>query len=154
MYSQDFFAPASSWTPFYIPFDYFYTPVAPDSAYFYFLMSCDQSATLNTYLLLDDLSFDVMVGSEESNPALLKTSTYPNPASDELHIGFEAPAPGTGTIKLMDMTGRMIEQREFKVRQAGWSAEHFDTRQFPAGMYLADVRIADRHAQLRVEILR
>lgn len=153
-YSQDFFPPASSWTPFSMPIDYAYTPVSPDSATFYFLMYCGPQSTLSSYLLLDDLAFEVIVGNETSNIAHLKTSTYPNPVTDELYVGFEVTTPSNGSIELMDINGHILQRKKFYASQPGWSAERFDTRGLTSGMYVALVKMGDRNSQARIQVVR
>lgn len=153
-YSQDFFPPAASWTPFSMPIDYSYTPVSPDSASFYFLMYCGPQSTLNTYLLLDDLAFDIIVGVAANDPTHLKTSSYPNPASEEIYIGFEAPAPDNVSIEILDLAGQVMAEREAKVTNIGWTAERFDTHNLAPGMYLVQVRMGEREAQLRIQVVR
>ena len=62
-----------------------------------------------------------------------KFSVYPNPTNSILN--FEFPASGNVTIKLMDITGRVLDRQEI----ANGTTASFSVRGYTAGLYLYQV---------------
>lgn len=58
---------------------------------------------------------------------------FPNPAGDRLTIRFTGKAQGESLVRLLDLTGREIQRRDFTGNSADLSLEGV-----PAGMYLLE----------------
>ena len=82
----------------------------------------------------------VSVNAILTNETPIETSikVYPNPVSQHLIIAFDAEPNKEVNILLLDITGRIIEQRKIK-SQGGFQQEKIDIQQFPSGQYLIKI---------------
>jgi hypothetical protein len=63
-------------------------------------------------IMFDDLVVSVRADPENSHPALIVHSIYPNPAENHVNILYSAAPLETVTIYLHDMLGRMVMKNE------------------------------------------
>jgi hypothetical protein len=61
---------------------------------------------------------------------------YPNPASNEVNIGFMLDESGDCTIRLEDLSGRFIREINFSEKQPGFIGKTISTEGIPQGIYL------------------
>ncbi len=82
----------------------------PDSANISVMVGLNQDKPIDASLWIDDFSFAYgTTGLDDKLFTELSLSVYPNPAVDHVHINFEQKASETVTIKVFDMTGKMME---------------------------------------------
>jgi len=67
---------------------------------------------------------------------------FPNPASAQLHIAFEATQSAAGQLELMDALGRLIQIEKVDIT-AGANRMSLDVEQLAAGIYQLNLRAAD-----------
>ena len=153
--STETFVPTNTWMHASLPWEWVLNPSNTDTVRFTLQLQ-SHLGQLNggTYALFDQFSVEVPVGVEENHPAWLNTSAYPTPAIDEVHIGFEAPQAGRAQISLMDLAGRVLAHQEVAVAKAGWEVAHFELSAFAAGSYIAMVKIGEKRAQLRIQVVK
>jgi len=86
-------------------------------------------------------------------PALL--GAWPNPARNELTVGFTLPAPARGTLELVDPMGRRVASRPLDGLAAG---EHrlllLDREALPPGVYLVQLKTGARVRFAKVTVVR
>lgn len=77
----------------------------------------------------DDLSF------LETHEGLSLLTASPNPAQDQLFIGYPAEADGLATLKIHDMLGRQVYSAELKDK----GLKELDIRNWEKGIYLTSL---------------
>ncbi len=63
---------------------------------------------------------------------------FPNPATSIININFNAPSDGTLTYRLMDVTGKLIQENNAEVRK-GNSVRQLDIRTLACATYMLQV---------------
>jgi hypothetical protein len=61
---------------------------------------------------------------------------YPNPMSDQLTVRWKGPDIHTGTLRVWDISGRLVFSEKIPAQAAFWQ---IDTRAWNAGVYLVEV---------------
>ena len=69
--------------------------------------------------------------NENTKPSF---STYPNPTTGMLNIGYLLPSPSDVTVKVIDNTGRLLLVRRFE-KPGGQQSIQLDLTELPAGLY-------------------
>jgi len=78
---------------------------------------------------------------------------YPNPASYELNVDFDATEQGVVKVSLYDMMGRLVRCLDDLV-SPGANGVLMDVSDIPAGMYLVEVRCGDGRSVEKVSITK
>ncbi|HKR03836.1 MAG TPA: choice-of-anchor tandem repeat GloVer-containing protein [Bacteroidia bacterium] len=74
---------------------------------------------------------------------------FPNPAHDKMTVKFEGSSDETFTVKVTDMTGRVMLSREHNA-QEGLNKFEINVRGFAKGLYIVSVQNGDCIKQLKV----
>lgn len=74
----------------------------------------------------------------DDNAALLQTSVYPNPAQGSAHVVFSAVASCTGTLRILDINGREVQQSNLNIVSGVQSIE-LDLSAMDNGVYFVQV---------------
>jgi len=107
------------------------------------LLAGDSLADLTQGATAAQLKYD-NIGAGIHGPEAVRAwcSVFPNPASREFTINLFSPVPATASIRMNDITGRLVWQSE-KDLVGGVPEQKLVTGRFPAGTYLLDIRIGD-----------
>lgn len=131
-------AAINSWTAFSSPFLY-YSNEIPDSA-IVSISATNASAGDGTSIWVDELSFGNVQGVAE-NSAPVRFTLWPSPATERLHIEASSPI---AEVTVQDICGRVM------VRTAPSQATAtVEVGELPAGIYLAQLRLADGRMAVR-----
>ncbi|CAH1001989.1 N-acetylneuraminate epimerase [Neolewinella maritima] len=84
-------------------------------------------------------------GSAASEAPVL--SLFPNPVGQTLTVRLVAEQIGTVAIRIVDVHGRTITQREYQSTSTEWT-ERLDVSLLPAGMYRLAVRLGDEQQRI------
>ncbi len=82
--------------------------------------------------------------SEVQEETLSATIIYPNPTHDVVQVRFALDIPLPTTIKVMDLTGRIIRTIENKVLEANEYVYTIDLTDLAAGMYYLQIKAGNR----------
>lgn len=77
-----------------------------------------------------------------------EVNVFPNPAIDKVHIQFSTSKSEDVSIRLVDLTGRMI-QSAVMTTEAGVNAFAFDVIQLPKGIYLIELNSSENRSVKR-----
>lgn len=91
------------------------------------------------------------VGIEASNNQAA-TSIFPNPASSSFNIEFSLPSSSNAIITIVDMSGRVIEQRIASIGRGGLYTESFNVMDWDNGVYLITVQSDESSFQERIVV--
>jgi hypothetical protein len=90
----------------------------------------------------------LLVGIEEIKNATSSFNVYPNPASDLLNVQFEAKFNSIATIKVYDVTGRIVFEQK-QVALNGINKHLINTSGFMKGMYMLEVETGESNLKTR-----
>lgn len=99
----------SSWTGFSFPITYS-SGATPDTCLIAFgLISLNSSTNINSFLDIDDLSFNgtVPIGINEQT-SVSGGNFYPNPMTDRAEIRFEGALLDNASLEIYDLSGKLI----------------------------------------------
>ena len=85
---------------------------------------CRQTAGVDVFSLSVD----------EQNQGSINLSLFPNPASDLLNVSADFPNPVSGTIKLLNITGKVVDSRQITAQNKANFI--FDLKGYPSSIYL------------------
>lgn len=68
---------------------------------------------------------------------------YPNPSSDRIEISFHAMQKGNYKLRLLDMNGRQLLNRNVKISKSGIQTEELRLKDFPKGIYFVQIVTPD-----------
>jgi len=77
---------------------------------------------------------------------------YPNPAAEFSTVSFETPEAGQVTVRLTDVTGKVVRALDLGYRAAGRFAESLNLGDLNSGVYFAEVAVAG--AELHTSMAR
>ena len=97
---------------------------------------------------LGDLNWDLLVNTNYIPAADYSLLAYPNPAHDLLFLTFELADNANGTIEVLDMTGRVVWQRDNGF-VAGENRVELPVANLPQGTYVARLNMGDRFTTRR-----
>lgn len=80
--------------------------------------------------------------SSSSTLMLEDLMIYPNPASSEVHVDFDAETTGIAEVCLFDLTGRVVRKTEYQIAE-GPNNLSLEVQDVPEGMYLVQVKMGD-----------
>lgn len=134
----------NTWTLASIPITYMPGQI-PASALITFTIS-DTSILSNlqagSFFRLDDVSLNNSTsGIPEQDEILL--SLYPNPSDGVLQVPFRIDARPVTGLEILDISGRMVQQKLLDLRNPGSYKEELDVRDLPSGFYQVILRSAD-----------
>lgn len=131
---------ASTWTSFSLPITYTSVDSATIHISAFYPSSQSSGPKGNSVLFVDNLNFDVLIGTGIAEYADLKNSNYPNPAQDILTIQFEKSQTGILNLFIYDETGRMAECSEM---ERSLDLMRVDVSALSAGMYFYEIRTSE-----------
>jgi len=86
--------------------------------------------------------FGIFVGAEQkpantSNMPLVYglSQSYPNPSKQSTVISYQLPRKGEVSLKIYDVSGRLVEVMIDRVEEAGYHNERLDTKGYASGVY-------------------
>ncbi len=107
-----------------------------------FLMACGAGRNPGSQLIVDHIDFTFPVGINE-NIKVERIVTYPNPATDVLNIRFELKTNNIVSVRLLDVTGKIVATKSLGNLTTGTYNESFNTSDFNAGVYFIEFTIGD-----------
>jgi len=120
------------------------TDVTNGITYFYLLVAVDINGEREE---LAEVSATPMELSIDSNNHLLPTqfalSSYPNPFNPTTTISYSVPKARAVSVKVFDITGRMVATLVDEMLMAGEHTAVFDGSALPSGLYFAQLRAGD-----------
>lgn len=82
--------------------------------------------------VVDQSTMDI---NEQSFINGIKMETYPNPASDVVNMDYQLENASDVTIKILDVTGKVVQTEELGQKEAGQHKATFSASRLDAGMY-------------------
>lgn len=79
-------------------------------------------------------------------------SSYPNPATDRLHIKFGIDEPGKVSLLLYDLNGRLVREKDLGMMNAGIYENDVLLNEIPKGIYNYAIKCNDRYFFSRVSV--
>lgn len=140
--------PAASWTQFSIPFSSF---TAPDTLLVVFgaVFANFDSTNAGSVLYLDDVALrSSPLSSGISWNPLGAAMLYPNPASTESWLSFNAEAGSPVRIRVTDEAGRLVSEETLHV--SGPQRYRIDCSAYAAGLYTVTIRQNGNEASRRL----
>jgi hypothetical protein len=71
----------------------------------------------------------------------MSLTAYPNPATDATTLSFELPVSGQVSVRLTEVTGKVVRQLDLGYRSNGRFAENMNMADLNAGVYLAEITV-------------
>lgn len=98
-------------------------------------------------------SYGGLFGFEKAdNPNVSVTALVPVPARNNLTVNLEANVERTGTVRVLDYTGRMIEERQ-EVFQKGSNSFEIDVANYSSGLYFLSIDTGDSRTVKKFEVI-
>lgn len=96
---------------------------------------------------------DGTTGVDEIQIEDAELSAYPNPFSGQLSIGFQLPVDGEVSLKVYDMSGKLIQVLINENLNAGkhsttWNSDKLDGSQISAGQYILQMMVTDINGEV------
>jgi len=105
--------------------------------------------------------FGIFVGVEEepvNSSSLPKvyglSQSYPNPSSRDVTIRYQLPRKGNVSLKVYDVSGRLIEVLTDGVEEAGYHSESLDTKGYASGVYFYRLKAGDKTFTRKMLVVR
>ncbi len=92
-----------------------------------------------------------MAGTAANEPTKMGFVAYPNPAHDKLNVAFNSNTTGEYTIKMIDMTGRLLLDRTANAAQGNNFIE-LDLGVFAKGIYVLSFSSGEERKQVRIVV--
>jgi PKD repeat protein len=77
-------------------------------------------------------------------------SAYPQPFSDDLTISFNLPEAGNYSIRLFDLTGRLVKSEASQSSSAGYNTYRINTTGISKGIYVLSIYSGDKTKSMKV----
>jgi len=87
------------------------------------------------------LNFDPTVGVSEQNTDFNSVSIYPNPASSDVTVSFDLTASSNATIKLSDLSGKVLSISTLNNLATGTNSANIHTANLVAGIYYVTLEV-------------
>ncbi len=137
--------PASTFTPFSVPFSYF-ASLMPDSGYIGLSPFSEIDLTTggklvphgNSVLYIDALNYDTYITTGIGSKADITTNflLYPTAGNGNLQLNFETATTDFTTVKVYDLNAREIKNLYSGDLNTGAQMFHFNLSDLPNGSYL------------------
>ena len=108
-------------------------PMAPDTV----LIGAFSGENPGSKLFIDQINFVFPVGISE-DLTVSQLISYPNPATDQIKIKFDLNTDKNVTIRLIDITGKTLENRYLGNLANGTYRETFNTSNYSSGVYFIE----------------
>ncbi|MFK7783959.1 MAG: S8 family serine peptidase [Crocinitomicaceae bacterium] len=110
-------------------------------------------------LYLDDINLyqgapsddPILVGLDDSNPAIAKTLLYPNPTDDEINVEFNLNNGGSTDLTISDITGKQLKSYTV-AGSPGKNIAFIDVNDLSSGVYFLNISVSGSTEQLRFVI--
>ena len=142
--SQDVLIP---WpTPIDVFYDFYWTVAATD----------DQDTVMasngegHIVLPITDAAGDPFI----PHPSFLSLSAYPNPFNPATMLQVSLPAPSNATLRVFDVTGRLVRETSLGRLESGTHEIAFDGSALPSGIYLAAIETATARAAQKLVLMK
>ena len=83
--------------------------------------------------------------------SVTEVKAYPNPVKDLLNVDFISSVQQSYTVKLMDMTGRVV-YNESRSASEGENHMEMNVSGFSSGIYMINFEMGDLREQIRVVV--
>lgn len=113
-----------------------------------------------THLMVTGGTIPVSAQDEPAIPHRFQMlANYPNPFNASTVIEYEVPGPGEVSLRIYNLLGQKVFQRNFSAQDAGkynfrWDGETGHGFPAPSGMYFARIRWQNRTSQQKLLLLR
>jgi hypothetical protein len=87
--------------------------------------------------------YDITTGISKNESLISNLVLYPNPATDAIHLNFNAMAGKTTSLVIYNAVGRTVYDQQIK-SIAGNNTRIIDLKALPSGMYFAKIMDADK----------
>jgi len=128
---------ASSYTQFKVPF---HAASAPTAMRIDIASSSFHTPFANSTLTVDELSLHSTTGVQQIPLTSSDIAVYPNPANDVLNIKFYNGIDQKATVKIYDLSGKMMINKEFGASNSSIS---MPISSLPVGMYFYEIQNGD-----------
>lgn len=91
-------------------------------------------------LMIDDIAVEILSSTSESPAQTLALQVSPNPATDDIRVGFQQAEAGEVTIMVRDLFGRTMLVKELGRQAPGPHTATLTTGGLPSGRYLLTVQ--------------
>ena len=87
------------------------------------------------------LNFDPTLNIAEQNEDFNSVSIYPNPASSDVTVSFDLAASSNATIKLSDLSGKILSISTLNNLATGTNSANIQTANLVAGIYYVTLEV-------------
>lgn len=107
-----------------------------------FRFSFDYAGTGNN-VYIDDININGTVGIDDIEAGITNLYLYPNPSNGETNLNFTLERNATTSLRIMDVAGRMVEQKQLNVLTAG---EHnfIIGQNLNSGIYIVQLLVGEK----------
>ncbi len=85
-------------------------------------------------------------GSESKSKFISNMSVFPNPMKEDGYTIFNLPSPGKGSLKILDLNGRIVKEFQNKLFSPGANKIKLEAAGIPAGVYFVKVEAGNESA--------
>jgi hypothetical protein len=96
----------------------------------------------------------VRTGESKYETSISFTSAYPNPARDEMRIGYSIPKQANVKLTVYDMTGKQMEVLADEAESAGNYEIQWDTRAMASGTYILELSANGEKVTKPLQVLK
>ena len=79
---------------------------------------------------------------------------FPNPVSNTGKVSLVLDKPADVTVRIMDITGKLMSEQVYRNGQAGENTFDFSAENLPSGTYMLAATVANTRTQARLFIVR
>ncbi len=94
------------------------------------------------------------VNDPKADNAVSNINVFPNPVSNAGKVSLSLDKPADVTVRILDVTGKLISEQIFKNGQAGENTFDFSADNLPSGTYLLAATVANTRTQARLFVVR
>ncbi|MCK4353432.1 T9SS type A sorting domain-containing protein, partial [candidate division WOR-3 bacterium] len=97
---------------------------------------------------------DTGVEKEKEKPQALTLNCYPNPCFGTLTVKFFVHKGGKGSLKIYDITGRLVKTLVNGNKKPGDYTVNWDAKNVPSGIYFIKLSAGDFKATKKLILMR
>jgi len=105
----------------------------------------------NTTGIIDFQTEQLLTGINDLNGDITQASVYPNPATDQTTVVYDAKKNTNVTAVLSDLTGREVMRNEFAAK-GGLNSENVKLPKLAAGIYHLTLNAGEQHVSMKVVV--
>jgi hypothetical protein len=157
----DIGTPASGYTQFTIPIEYFGDAVVvPDSAYIWIAIfdTSETDPVVGATGLVDDLSFGPPTSVKQNDSGIpqnfILSQNYPNPFNPSTKINFSIPEQSYVELIVYNILGNEVARLVNDNYSAGEYSVDFDASNLPSGIYVARINAGRYSSSIKMTLLK